>query len=147
MKTLLIIIIMTTLLFSFNSTAQTKSTPSKTEEKENKTDAFIQAVESQLDSSVIGVWDMTMDTRRGKRNGTITIFDDNGTLKGKNDSDEFVINNSNGELSWKSGIKTPMGKMKATYTASIDGKSMSGSMEITSGMAAGRKKPFTAVKK
>ncbi|GAB5475083.1 MAG: hypothetical protein Mars2KO_31820 [Maribacter sp.] len=130
------------------SSGSTKTTSAPTEEKtQETTDAFLQAVESHSAPSLLGVWDMTLDSPRGEMNSLLTIFKHNDRLMGKTKDGEFGITKDGDELSWESPFKTPMGTMQAHFNGIIEGETMSGIMEMTSEMMSGRQMPFAAIKK
>lgn len=107
----------------------------------------VEATTSTLLTSPAGEWEMTMDSPMGTRTSILTITDSNGELTGKNDSGTFEISTKGNVLSWTSSIETPMGSIQANYSATVEGDSMTGTMEMASGRMAGRTMEFTGNKK
>ncbi len=96
---------------------------------------------------IIGIWEMTINAPGGKDKGILTFYDDSGELKVKNDKGSYNVSDSGSNYNWPMTKKTPMGEMDFKVKATIDGNKMSGTMEMVSGMAAGRKVDFTASRK
>lgn len=99
------------------------------------------------DTDIAGLWEMTVNSPRGERTNTLTISEKNGVCNGTTENDSFTINKNGKELIWSITLETPIGSMKANYKGIIDGDVMNGTMEMTSGMMAGREMDFTAIRK
>ncbi len=96
---------------------------------------------------IIGTWEMAINAPGGKDTGILTFYDDSGKLKVKNDKGSYHVSGSGSNYNWQMTKETPMGAMDFKVNTTIDGNKMSGTMEMISGMAAGRKVDFTASRK
>ena len=94
-----------------------------------------------MDNDVVGTWSTTVNTRRGKRQNSLIISLENDILTGKTENDEFVIKKNGSELTWKSQIDSPMGKLNATYSVIVTGDKFRGYVS-----ASGRKINLEGVK-
>ncbi len=101
----------------------------------------------QESNPIIGTWEMTINAPGGKDTGILTFYDDGGTLKVKNDNGSYNVSSNDSKYNWQMTKETPMGEMDFKVNTTIDGDTMSGTMEMISGMAAGRKVAFTASRK
>ncbi len=130
-----IILMIGLFMSSFGSTHAQETNP----ENANKTQESL--------NTIIGTWVMTINAPGGKDKDILTFYDDSGELKVKNDKGSYKVSDSGSNYNWPMTKKTPMGEMDLKVNATIDGNKMSGTMEMISGMAAGRKVDFTASRK
>jgi len=87
------------------------------------------------DVDVTGDWEMTMVTPRGERTRTVH-FEQNGekitvTMEGREGGEitgEGTIKGN--EIEWTISRSTPRGDMTMSYKGTVDGDSMSGTVEI-----------------
>ncbi len=96
---------------------------------------------------IIGTWKMKINAPNGTDTGLLTFYDDEGKLKVSNDIGSYKVGSDGDNYTWQMTNKTPMGNMKFDVNAVLDGDTMSGTMEMKSGMAAGRTVDFTASRK
>lgn len=86
---------------------------------------------------VSGEWEMTSTSQRGDRTSTITIEQDGEnitvTMPGRRGGDpmkgEGTIKGN--EIQWTITRETPRGEMTIIYKGTVDGNSMSGTMEMS----------------
>ena len=84
--------------------------------------------------SVVGSWNLTMETPMGERKATLDVTSGGGALSGKQSADgnsaEIFDGTVSGDtLAWKVSITSPM-PMTLEYTATVAGDEMSGQMQI-----------------
>ena len=130
--------------------SSTKQTTINTSEagKQSIEDAIAEQKKlGQGDSSPLGTWQITTETPRGDRTGTLTITEEDGKLKGKTDNGSFTITQKGNKLSWTSNMDTPMGAMELQNEVEINGDNMSGNVKMSSGPAAGRSMKLTGIRK
>ena len=105
-----------------------------------------QQLDSISDNNLIGSWEITTNSPRGSQTNIIEIKEENSKLKGITDNGSFYITQKGNSLSWTHAMDTPMGKMDTKHTATLDGNTINGTIEVISGRAAGRKMNFTGKK-
>ena len=81
--------------------------------------------------AVSGTWNLTVDSPRGSRNGTLELAANGATLKGMWSGERGDREISGGTVegsavSWKVVISGPMGEMTMAFTGKLDGDTMSG---------------------
>jgi hypothetical protein len=87
------------------------------------------------DIDVSGKWKMTSTTPRGERVSEITLVQSSEKLtvtskdrEGNDVTSEGTV--KGGEITWTRTRTTPQGEMVIAYKGKIDGKKMSGTMEL-----------------
>ncbi|MFC2160118.1 hypothetical protein ACFLRX_00535 [Acidobacteriota bacterium] len=104
---------------------------------------------SALAQDVSGEWEITSEGRQGTQTQTFTIEQDGEkitvTMEGRQGEVTAEGTIKDNAIEWKVTRETPRGEMTTTYKGTVDGDSMSGTME----MAMGNRPPseWTAKKK
>jgi hypothetical protein len=86
----------------------------------------------EMQMSVDGTWNLTMQTPMGERRATLVITSEGGTLKGKQSADGNSIDIFEGtvkgnDVSWKVSITNPM-PLTLQFTGAVEGDKLSGKM-------------------
>lgn len=100
---------------------------------------------------VSGTWEMTRQTPRGERVSDMTIVQEGNEITvtmpgfgGEEMVGKGTVEENN--ISWEMTFETPRGEMTLTYKGTIDGDSMSGTVEMGDGGGPGPME-WTATKK
>ncbi|MEO0332401.1 MAG: hypothetical protein AAF223_12065, partial [Bacteroidota bacterium] len=80
---------------------------------------------------ILGVWAISINTRRGTRTNDLTIYQEDGLYKGKTDRGNFVINRDGNELTWVSDVDSPRGKIRAQHQMTVEGDKMTGTVNAS----------------
>ena len=119
-----------------------------TDQELNPLEAAARQQQALQTPSIIGVWEMTLNSPRGSQNGKLSFTEKNGKIVGTNDKgSSFEVQQEGDHYSWYGKNKTPMGSVSAKFNAEVSGDSMKGTVEMTSGRMAGRTMDFTAKRK
>ena len=111
----------------------------------NPLEAAARQQEALQTASIIGSWEMTLNSPRGSRDSKLTFVEKNGKIVGTGDQGKsFEVDKEGDHYSWYASNKTPMGNVDAKFTATVQGDRMKGTVAMTSGRMAGRTMDFTA---
>ena len=108
--------------------ASPKESTSISDENQNTTVTVSNDVE---DVTITGLWQMTIQTRRGNRESELSIFEEDGNYKGKTDRTVFTIVKNGDVLTWTSNVDSPMGKIKAQHRMTVKGNTMNGTVKAS----------------
>ncbi len=106
-----------------------------------------QDLEPNSQDPIIASWDMEIDAPGGRGSGVLSFFEEEGQLMVKTENGSQKVKVDGNNYNWKMAKDTPMGTMDFKVNATLDGDSLNGTMEMLSGMAAGRVVDFTASRK
>lgn len=103
-------------------------------------------------ADVSGTWEMTSQGRRGERTMEISIVQDGEkitvTMPGRQGNDMTGEGTIQGNaIEWTITRETPRGEFTLTYKGTVDGDSMSGTVEMSGGMGGQGGMEWTATKK
>ena len=87
------------------------------------------------ETNVAGSWEMTSKSPRGERTQPITIEQDGANIKvtmASRRGDAMVGEGKieGNKISWKVTRETPRGTFEITYTGTLDGETMTGTMQM-----------------
>ena len=91
----------------------------------------LQSSDSTTLYDIIGIWYLSIKTPRGKKNNQLTISMKDEEYIGQTDNGSFSIARNGNDLSWTSTIKSPMGKMPAEFTMTVEGSDMTGTIQAS----------------
>lgn len=144
MKSIITIIILSAFLAGCGSSKTiTTSTETVKQGKQSIEDTIVE----ENGNAAIGVWNITTETPRGKRTGTLTIYKKSGRLKAKSDRGTYTITQDGNTLKWVTTMNTPMGSMTLRNQVKVSGNKMSGTATMSSGPMAGKEMIISGVRK
>lgn len=94
-------------------------------------DVFPENNETIQVEELLGEWIVDIETRRGSKSSVMTIYQEDGDLKGKTERSNFTISQDGNRLSWNSTIESPMGSMNASHQVIVNGNSFSGTVSAS----------------
>lgn len=92
------------------------------------------AVAAPKTANVAGIWDLSMQGRRGTRTQTLKIEQDGdkieGTIQGPRGSSNFEGTVKGNEIRFTVKRETPRGEFEMEYSGKVDGDAMKGSAQV-----------------